>query len=250
MKKILSSLIQTAAISAIVSTANASVISVNAGSDGWTGWKVTNSSTTEFADAFLDPDPPAIIGVNGQAWGLRAKNLATIGAAYGFGQVLSVGNSVTISVSLGNMDGGSVVGFGLQDGDGNNLLECYYVGGGTDAWKLNDGAQEDITGPVTTWGYSSSSNNTKQTIEFTLLAGNEYSLSFNGVEATNTGMYLSASNISQVRIFNYNAGDGASNDQYFNSLTVIPEPGTLGLVAFGALVVGAGTRRRKAWGTV
>ena len=141
------------------------------------------------------------------------------------------------------MDGGSVVGFGLQDSGGNNRFECYYVGGGTDAWKLNDGAQEDIIGPVTTWGYSSWSNSTKQTIKFTLLPSNAYSLSFNNVDATNTGMYLGSSDISQFRIFNYNAGNGASNNQYFNSLSVVPEPSTFALIGLG--VAALGIRRMK-----
>ena len=233
----------------LAAAANAQLISVDAGNNGFVGWTKTTSNAA-FADSFLgDQAVTNTSGVWGNvSWGLWANSLATVGEVFPLGGNLTVGGSVTITISLGNMDGGSVVGFGLQDSSNNNLLETYYVGGGTDAWKLNDGAQEDITGPVTTWGYSSWSNSTMQTIKFTLLPSNAYTLSFNGVDATNTGMFLSASNISQFRIFNYTAGNGASNNQYFNSLTVVPEPSAvtllgLGTLAFGTLFVK--TRRKS-----
>jgi len=234
----------------LAAAANAQLINVDAGNNGFTGWTVTTTNAI-FADSFLGNQPVTnTSGVWGDlSWGLWANNGATVGAVFPLSGNLTVGSSVAITISLGNMDGGSVVGFGLLNSGGNNLFESYYVGGGTDAWKLNDGAQEDITGPVTTWGYSSWSNSTKQTIKFTLLPSNAYSLSFNDVDVTNTGMVLSASDISQVRIVNYNAGTGSSNNQYFNNLSVntVPEPSTYMLMGLGVagLTVLRKTRRRR-----
>jgi len=218
----------------LAAAVNAQNITIDAGHNGFTGWTETTSNAT-FAGSFLGNQPVTnTSGIWGDvSWGLWANSSATVGEVFPLGGNLAVGGSVTITISLGNMDGGSVVGFGLQNSSGTNRFESYYVGGSTDAWKLNDGAQEDITGPVTTWGFSSWSNSTKQTIKFTLLASNAYSLSFNNVDATNTGMFLGTSDISQVRIFNYNAGTTSSNNQYFNSLSVVPEPSAIALLGLG-----------------
>jgi len=84
------------------------------------------------------------------------------------------------------------------------------------------------TSPGATTNYASSSwhSSAFQTIVFTQEAGDTYSLSFNGTSITNANRNLSASDISQIRLFNFNAGSGANFDQYFNSLevTAVPEP--------------------------
>jgi len=92
--------------------------------------------------------------------------------------------------------------------------------------------------PNTSFGASDWNGNPSnyQQILFTQLAGNAYSLSFNGTPVTNTGLTITASDITQVRFFNFNAGGGDGNNQYANNLVVVPEPTSLLVFAVGGLV--------------
>lgn len=214
--------------------AAAAIVSVNAGTDGTTGWTFSNTSgNSSLNGSFTGAAGSTAMGTS---WGLYANSGQTASMTYSFASalqaatgssVLPIGGSVEIQLSLGSIDAGGTVGIALQNSSGTNRLETYYIGSdATNAFKLNDAeGQENITGPLTTFAASSWSNNDYQTILFTQLAGNAYSLSFDGVDVTNTNLNLTASDISQIRFFNFNAGSGAggSNDQFANNLTVVPE---------------------------
>jgi hypothetical protein len=71
-------------------------------------------------------------------------------------------------------------------------------------------------------------------------------LSFDGTDVTNSGLTVSASDISQVRFFNFNAGVLPNNDQFANNLVVVPEPPTVIAVVGGLAGVAVyGFRRRR-----
>ena len=71
-------------------------------------------------------------------------------------------------------------------------------------------------------------------------------MSFNGTNVTNSGLTVSASDISQVRFFNLNAGALSNNDQFANNLVVVPEPpAVLAVVGGLAGVAVYGFRRRR-----
>jgi hypothetical protein len=219
-------------------------ISVNAGANGFTGWTEQNTGSTS---GRFTGSANSTLNTNGVSWGLYANSGNTSANIYQFGSNLPVGGFVEIGVSLGNIDSGGTVGFSLRNSSGTNRFESYYVGNSTDSFKLNDqSGQEDVTGPTTSWTASSWSNSNYQTIRFTLGASNAYTLSFNNTPVTNSGLSVAASDISEIRIFNFNAGSGSASDQYFNSLTVVPEPSTYALIALGAAFVLWRVRRRVA----
>lgn len=186
----------------------------------------------------------------GNSWGLYANTGQTAAMTYNFGQLLQPDGFVEIGISLGFNNGGTV-GFALQNSSFINRFEAYYIGNdATDAFKLNDlGGQENITGPSTSFSISSWKAATPdfQLIRFTLNASNQYQLTFDGVNVSNTGLVIAASDISQIRIFNYNAGTTSDNNQFFNNLTVsIPEPSTPLLMGLGLAGLLTLRRIRKA----
>lgn len=228
-------------------SAVASIVSVNAGTNGTTGWSfATTSGNSSLNGAFIATAGTTAMGTS---WGLYANSGQTASQTYSFASALNtaigvstlpVGGSVQIDISLGFNNGGTV-GISLQNSSGANRFETYYIGNhATDAFKLNDaGGQENITGPNTSFSASSwtASPNQFQTILFTQLAGNQYSLSFDGVAVTNSGLTLAASDISQIRFFNFDAGAGSGNNQYANNLVVVPEPGTAACGVMGLVAV-------------
>ena len=139
---------------------------------------------------------------------------------------------------LGDIDTGGVVGFGLQNSSSVNRFETFYIGGDpVDSFKLIDaGGTQNITGADTSFGSSAWKNGAFQKVRFTLGENDSYTLIFDGVQVSNSGLTLAASDISQIRIFNFNAGWGETGrDQFFNNLTVVPEPSSymlLGLAGF------------------
>lgn len=224
----------------------APIVSVNAGTNGTTGWTFSNTSGSGADNGNFVGGASGTSAI-GTSWGLYARNGNTASQTYSFasalnsalGQsVLPVGGTVQIDLALGFLDTNAVVGIGLQNSSGVNRFETYYRGGSpTNAFKLNDaGGEENITGANTSFAASSwpGGNNNFQTILFTQLAGNAYSLSFDGVAVTNSNLTLAASDISQIRFFDFNSGALSTNDQFANNLVVVPEPPAV-LAAFGGL---------------
>jgi hypothetical protein len=229
--------------------AQVSAFDVNADADGFTGWTEANTSGTGSENGRFIGASGTGLDVNGNAWGLYANSGQTAANIYTFGDSLAAGDTVSINVSLGFISTGGTVGFSLQNSSGLNRFESYYIGGSSDAWKINDsGGQEDISGPSTTFASSSWSNSNFLQFEFTQLANDEYTFSIGGSSITNGNLNLADSDISQIRIFNFNAGsDGSGNfDQYFNSLTVVPEPNSFALIAGFLGFVYIAVRRRVA----
>ena len=210
-------------------------ISVNA-TNGFTGWTITTTSNNTSENGNFLGSSNNTIDTGGQSWGLYANSGQTVAMTYVFGATLPVGGYVEIKLSLGDIDSGGTVGFGLQNSSATNRFETYYIGfDPVNSFKLNDaGGPEDVIGANTTFANSSWSNSKFQTIRFTLLPSDTYSLEFNGVPVTNSGLTITASDIDRIRLFNFNAGSGSSKDQFFNSLVVVPEPGTVAMMILSA----------------
>ena len=233
--------------------ADASTI-VSVSGPSTTGWTFTNTSGDSSNNGNFTS---AVTGLSGTWWGLYARAGQQAEQTYSFASamqaatgtnVLPIGGTIQIDVSLGFLDTNAVVGIGLQNSANTNRFETFFRGG-NNAFTLNDaGGEKSVTGPNTSFNASSWKGTPAnfQTIMFTQLAGNAYSLSFDGTNVTNSGLTLSASDISQVRFFNFNAGANSDNDQFANNLVVVPEPPAV-IAVVGGLAGGGvyGFRRRR-----
>jgi hypothetical protein len=233
--------------------ADASAI-VSVSGPSTTGWTFTNTSGDTTNNGNFTS---AVAGLSGTWWGLYARAGQQADQTYSFASamqaatgtnVLPIGGTIQIDVSLGFIDTGAAVGISLRNSAGTNRFETFF-GGGSNTFILNDaGGEESVTGANTSFNASSWHGTPAnfQTIKFTQLAGNAYSLSFDGTNVTNSGLTVSASDISQVRFFNYNAGAASGNDQFANNLIVVPEPPTVIAVVGGLAGVAVyGFRRRR-----
>jgi autotransporter-associated beta strand protein len=157
------------------------------------------------------------INTSGKAWGMYANGGNTVSAVRSFtGAGLAVGQTFQIDMDNGFIDNGSTVGFGLQNSSGQNVWEFFFVGGGS-SYTVNAGSVTPTPSiPFTADGLR---------IALTLTAAGTYSVTITtpvgGSSSTFTGSLLSpggGQTITQLRLFNANAGNGSANDAYFNGI--------------------------------
>ncbi len=236
----------------VVSRAEATpVVSVSGPSTA--GWTLNPSSNTANNGTFTGSAGT----LSGTWWGLYSRSGQLAEQKYSFASamqtavgssVLPVGGTIQIDVSLGYLDNGAVCGISLQNASGVSRFETFYRGNHpTNAFKLIDaGGEENITGVDTSFAASSWKESTSQfqRILFTQLAGNAYTLSFDGSNVSNTGLTIDASDISVVRFFDYNSGVFSDNDQFANNLIVVPEPGGLVLASVAVMAAIPAVLRR------
>ena len=146
--------------------------------------------------------------------------------------------------------GGPSVGFGLQNSASNNLWEFYFAGG-DGSYTINRNGGVFATGiPFTgnglhvDFGFTGTTN---FTVDITAYF-NAGHTSFTNYTFTGSLLAQADQGVRQLHIWNANAGSGPNYDAFFNSMSVIPEPGTMalmGLALAGMTVFFRHVRRRR-----
>lgn len=219
------------------STANADGLD-NGIVGGIAGDKDIDTAIGPVPDQSGDPDPNT---TDWRSWGMWA-NSGGLADAYRYftGGPLGIWQTFSMDFDNGWIETGGVVGLGLQNAAGVTLWEVYFVGGGTH--YIN----RDAAGPVaTSVPYGDEGLN----VTFTLVGPAAYTMTLtrrDGVSQIINGNLIADAdqNIARVRAFNFNAGPDSPRDAYFNSMSVIPEPGTAMLLGLG-LLLGVGWLRRR-----
>lgn len=186
-----------------------------AGQDGGTGWgggwQMEKDGSAGF---FLATSNSGVsnLRISDQAWGLWANNGGFAAATRSLAGPLSVGDVLQVKFQNNNIDGGGSTGIGLQNRFGQNLLEFYFTGGGTN-YLVNDSVNSRPTGKAWTRnGF---------TIEFELTSPTTYEIRI-GTNFVFTGELASASEVvvSHVRFWNYMAGGGEDANLYITDLRI------------------------------
>ena len=213
------------------------------GGTGFSAWTITaEANSGVFIASSTGNGTGGSLGIDtsGDSWGMFGNSGATVSAIRPLTGILAEGNTFSLQMDNGNIQAGGTVGFGLQNSSGTNRFEFYFQGGDAN-YTLNIGGVESDTGI----GFTDDG----LTLTFTQLAADAFALSVTpngGSESLFSGT-LVASDISQVRLFNSNAGAGGPSDAFFNNIVVVPEPSSLSLLA-GPALLGAwffARRRRK-----
>jgi hypothetical protein len=223
------------------------------GGSGFGAWQLSNGAHAGFFvfTSQNNGSGDGNIDTGGRSWGLFANSgdLAnavrpfTAGGSNG-SNLLGPGETFLASLDNGFIDNGSSVGVSLQNSLGANEFQ-FIFNGGSNNYLLTIGATVLDTGI----GFTSKG----LALKFTQGVGNSWSLDVTpngGVTTTFTDASagsapLPASDISQVRIFNSNAGNGGTNDAFANSMQVVPEPGAAVAVAGGVVMLGLMGRMRR-----
>ncbi|MFN3755263.1 MopE-related protein, partial [Flavobacterium sp.] len=161
-------------------------------------------------------------GIGSSCWALYANNSQTASATRAFTNTLSIGGTLSFGMDNGWIDNGAVVGFGIQNASGENLVEFYYIGN-SNKYKINDnGNQNDTSLDFTDDGL---------TFTFSRTDANNYSLVVTRLESTTTITLTGALKSpaggkvpAQVRFFNFNAGGGNERNAFFNNLSITDNP--------------------------
>lgn len=201
------------------------------------GFFIGNSKNNGDGDGNNDGD---INTTGDNAWGLYANSGQTASAVRTFNSALSVGQTFTLRMDNGWIEGGGTVGFGLQNASSDNRFEFFFIGGASKYQRNDNGGVQNTTLDFTDGGL---------TIVFTLTGADAYSATVTAYYDDNTsasdtfsGTLLNSGAIDRLRLFNYNAGSGSQRDAFFNSIAV-PEPALVSLLAISGMLLRRRARR-------
>lgn len=218
------------------------------GGSGWGGtWNLFNSSPagqfvgTSQDNGFGDGN----IDTGGLSLGMFANSSGSANASRAFNGTLGIGQSVIVHMDNGFVDSGSSVGFtltGFGDPMSTEQLSFFFRGGESN-YRISNGQFVFLTEHDTGVGFTSAGLQ----IVFTLVDADSYALAITpngGSTTTLNGDFLIPAAFDHIELHNYNAGSGSANDVFFNSIQVIPEPATAGLMLLGVAGL-LGLRRKK-----
>jgi hypothetical protein len=240
------------------------------GGTGFGPWQVTitNSNNPPYVDTYLDTSSKPI-STNKNSWGVYANTpqagppavIPSVDLTRPFltagglsGGKLDAGQTLSIAMESDGAGGnspetGASIGFSLQSSAPIDQFTFEYdATAGYDNMSIIDGSNsgKEYESPVSL-GFSSYIGK-GMTVDFTLVTASTYDLSVTPVGGTTVSVItngtLPGGQLNQIELFDQNT----SGNGYFNSLSIsaVPEPASLGLMAIGGLALLLVGRRKTA----
>jgi len=216
------------------------------GGVGFEPWTLTPQTNTNNAGFFIgnsynngdgggNAPPNTDIDVAGKSWGLYANGGQSAEALRPLTSALVPGrDDLRLRFDNGWIDTGGTVGVAFLAG-GEERARLTFVGGEQNYAVQDPSGSHDTGVAFTDEGLF---------VEYFEPVPNVYWLTIQpagGTFQTTRGTYTGTSGVDTLRFFNTNAGPGSQHDVFVNSLSVLPEPGSLGLLT----IVTAGLLRRR-----
>lgn len=173
-----------------------------------------NSATNGDGDGNADGD----ISSGSSAWGLYANSGGVANQSAVFDIPFVTGDEIKLDMDNGYIDNGSTVGFGLQNANGENLLEFYFIGGET-SYTI----QENSGSTPTSIGFTDEGLSITLTLNSTTEVGVSILDLGTGTTSTYTSFLMAPAGgqaIKRIRLFNANAGFNEPSNAFFNNLEV------------------------------
>ncbi len=232
------------------------------GGTGFGAWQLTSIGPAGFftgssaGNGDGDAGSNGDINTSGRAWGLYGSLGGGVSlATRPFSGDLDPGNVFSIDLDNGFIQNSEspagIVGFSLLNNAGREKFWFQFEGGTTN-YTITDGTGLVNTGiPFTDEGLRviftqvTVDNNSQYSVSVQAIGADGPS----GLPFTHNGVLFGSAfdfieSVDRVQVFNRTAGNGSSSDLFVNSLTVVPEPGTMVLLASGALAIAALRRKR------
>ena len=240
----------TRAIAAVIAVDNASNAPYSSswpnGSNGGTGWGggwILTAAGGSFGGHFISSSAgngsgtSGSIDTAGKSWGMYANTTNITDAIRPFSGSLSVGQSFLIDLDNGFIDSSGTpsptVGFGLRNSSNLNRLEFYFKGGDPSyTYSDSTGTHSSGIGFTANGLHAEVTLTGIDTYQLKVTPAGGSTSTFSGTLADGAG-----SGIDRVRLFNANAGNGGSNNAFFNSIAITPEPASLALVGLCGLML-------------
>ena len=226
------------------------------GGTGFEPWAVTLSASGSRGN-YLDTSSKAI-ATSTKSWGTYANNGTSsridLTRAFetslgGAGGKLDPGQTLSVAIESDGIGSTGLLGFSLQTSSPISQFTFEYDGtAGYDNMSIIDGSNsgKEYESPVSL-GFSSYIGK-GMTVDFTLVTASTYDLSVTPVGGTTVSVItngtLPGGQLNQIDLFD----QSTTGNGYFNSLSIsaVPEPASLGLMAIGGLALLLVGRRKTA----
>ena len=181
------------------------------GGQGFGGWELTVSNGVN-AGFFISSLDNTNMSMATRSWGLWANSGSAASAIRSLQTPLAVGDALALRFDNNLVQSGGQVGVGLLNASGQVLTEFFFIGGQS-TYRVNDRAGSRVT--VIPWSKNG------WDLSFRIAADGQYHLTCGPYIVAGLFKTQTDQTVSNIRLWNANAGNGSDHDVFIDHLRVI-----------------------------